>query len=63
MIAYHFTYSYKEKKPLSEVYSQNIEGSNQRNFSLKSFYSLVTKKVYTFFRQGQGITVDAANPD
>ena len=40
---YHFTYSFKQKKALSEVKAMEIEGCTLLNFPIKSFYSTVTK--------------------
>lgn len=43
---------------LSEVAVFEIAGCTQRNFPIKTFYSLATKICYTFYRQGHALTVD-----
>lgn len=55
---YHFIYSLKDRKLLSEVAVFEITGCTQRNFPIKTFYSLETKVCYTFYRQGHALTVD-----
>jgi hypothetical protein len=52
---YHFTYSYKELKILSDYVVTPIKEKNctDRNFPIKSFYSVANGACYTFYRQGQ----------
>jgi len=49
---------------LSEVTTYEITDPTctTRNFPIKSFYSSVTKNCHTFYRQGQGFTINAENP-
>ena len=49
---YHFTYSYKEKKMLSEPAIHEIPNCTALNFPIKSFYSSITGNCHTFYRQG-----------
>ena len=60
---YHFIYSYVERRPLSDVTVTVIEKCTPLNFPIKSFYSQHSKDCYTFFRQGQCLTVDPLAPD
>ena len=60
---YHFTYSWKTKSLISRVTVTEIKDCTPRNFPIKSFYSEVTQNCHTFYRQGEGFTVNAANPD
>ena len=59
---YHFTYSYKEKKTLSQVVVSEIKDCTPLNFPIKSFYSSVTNNCHTFYRQGYGYTVNTSDP-
>ena len=47
---YHFIYSYKQKKKVSEIKIINIEETSVLNFPIKSFYSAYYDKVITLFR-------------
>lgn len=59
---YSFSYSYREKKVMSETTVMEIkENCTPINFPLKSFYSPVTNNVYTFYRQGHGFTFNMAD--
>jgi hypothetical protein len=51
---YHFTYSYRMHEKLSSVsiVSNHDPSCTQKNFPVKTFYSLVSKNVFTFYRQG-----------
>ena len=40
-----------------------IKDCTPLNFPVKSFYSTHTDKVYTFYRQGQCVTVNSKNPN
>lgn len=62
-IQYHFTYSFRQKKPLSTTTKTLIEGCTQLNFPIKAFYSPVMKKCLVFYRQGQGFTIDSKEPE
>mmetsp|Transcript_2672 Transcript_2672/g.4176 ORF Transcript_2672/g.4176 Transcript_2672/m.4176 type:complete len:149 (+) Transcript_2672:453-899(+) len=59
---YHFTYSYKEKKLMSQVQASEIKGCTPLNFPIKSFYSSITNDCYVFYRQGHGYTINASDP-
>ena len=59
---YHFTYNFQTKTRLSDVYETHLHDCSSRNFPIKSFYSLVTKRCHTFFRQGQGFSCIAEDP-
>lgn len=60
---HHFTYSYILQKRTSEITVTDLGESTLRNFPIKSFYSLVTKNCHTFYRQGQGVTAVATEPE
>lgn len=62
MKQYHFTYSYQEKKLLSETTVSEIQDCTILNFPIKSFYSRVTQNCYTFYRQGHAFTINAQTP-
>ena len=44
------------------MYRLPIPNCTLINFPIKSFYSLESKKVYIFYRQGHGCTIDGDNP-
>jgi hypothetical protein len=48
-----------EERILGQVQKVSVPNCTQMNFPLRSFYSKVTKDVYTFYRQGHGITVNS----
>lgn len=60
---YHFTYSYKLKKMLSDVTVTEIADCTELNFPIKTFYSLVTKNCLTFYRQGHCVTTNPEAPN
>lgn len=51
-IQYHFTYNFRTQTRISDVFQTQLHNCSARNFPIKSFYSLVTKRCHTFYRQG-----------
>lgn len=59
---YHFNYSLKEKKKIGEITEIEMKECTFLNFPIKSFYSPFYNNIFVFYRQGQCITIDPAQP-
>lgn len=60
--SYHFNYSYKTKKVLNQPVVTKMEQCTPLNFPVKTFYSQHSGDCYTFYRQGNCVTVKAQDP-
>ena len=60
-IQYSFLYSIENKQIISSIKTLEVSGNNMLNFSIKSFYNPLCEEVYSFYRQGQCVTVDMDN--
>lgn len=61
--SYHCSYNFIKREFISDVKIIQIENVTKTNFPIRSFYSKQNGEFYTFFRQGQGITVDHNKPE
>lgn len=55
---YHFIYDFKEKAIFGEITSI-VMNSNKKNFPYKCFYNDDKNEVYSFYRQGEALTLKA----
>lgn len=58
---YHFVYDFEAKSVCGDVVSFQMD-SNKKNFPYKCFYNEEKDEVYSFYRQGEALTINASAP-